>query len=54
MADGCVQIFLQVKYNKEYGVDQLDMKCPECGYELLAHKDIYDQIKNGFNYKVGK
>ncbi len=28
--------------------------CPECGHELLVPKDVYDQIKGGFIYKIGK
>lgn len=28
--------------------------CPECGHELLVPKDVYDQIRGGFIYKIGK
>ena len=28
--------------------------CPSCEHELLVPKDVYDQIKGGFVYKIEK
>ena len=30
------------------------LTCPNCDHDLLVPKDVYDQIKGGFVYKIEK
>lgn len=49
-----IELDILLECSNPISIDSPVLVCPKCDHELLIPKDVYDQIKGGFIYKIDK